>query len=52
MGDMFMSLIYTCEQADVSPFDYLKALQEHAERVKAVPSAWLPWNFSTNLTNP
>ncbi len=51
-GDMFMSLIYTCEQAGVSPFAYLTALQDHAEQVKTVPSEWMPWNFSTNLTTP
>ncbi|MEA3470082.1 MAG: IS66 family transposase [Thermodesulfobacteriota bacterium] len=50
VGDMFMSLIYTCEQAGTSPFDYLKALQDHAEQVKTIPSEWMPWNFSANLT--
>jgi len=50
-GDMFMSLIYTCEQSSVSPFDYLTALQDHTEQVEATPSAWMPWNFFANLTN-
>jgi hypothetical protein len=50
VGDMFMSLIYTCEQAGISPFDYLTALQDHAEQVKTTPSEWMPWNFTTNLT--
>ncbi len=50
VGDMFMSLIYTCEQAGASPFDYLTTLQDHAEQVKTIPSEWMPWNFSTNLT--
>ncbi|MEA3397499.1 MAG: transposase, partial [Chloroflexota bacterium] len=52
VGDMFMSLIYTCEESGVSPFDYLTALQNHAEQVKTIPSEWMPWNFSTNLTIP
>lgn len=47
VADMFMSLIYTCEQAGASPFDYLKALQDHTEQVEANPSEWMPWNFST-----
>ncbi len=46
VGEMLMSLIYTCEQAGVSPYDYLKALQDHAGQAKATPSAWMPWNFS------
>ena len=52
VGDMFMSLIYTCEQTGVSPFDYLTALQDHAERAQTTPLEWMPWNFSANLTNP
>ena len=51
VSDMFMSLIYTCEQAGASPFDYLKALQDHTELVEANPSAWMPWNFSTPPVN-
>jgi transposase len=47
VADMFMSLIYTCEQAGASPFDYLKALQDHTEQVETNPSVWMPWNFST-----
>ena len=46
VGDMFMSLIYTCEQSGTSPFDYLKALQNHTDTVKNNPSDWMPWNFS------
>ncbi len=49
VGDMFMSLIYTCEQAGVSPFDYLTALQDYAGQVEANPSEWMPWNFSAAL---
>ncbi len=49
VGDMFMSLIYTCEQARVSPFDYLKALQDHAGQVEATPQEWMPWNFTAAL---
>lgn len=51
VADMFMSLIYTCEQAGASPFDYLKALQDHTEQVEANPSEWMPWNFSTPPAN-
>jgi transposase len=52
VADMFMSLIYTCEQSGASPFDYLKALQDHTEQVEANPSEWMPWNFSTPPENP
>ncbi len=49
VGDMFMSLIYTCEQAGVSPFDYLTALQDYAGQVEGIPSEWLLCTFSTAL---
>ncbi len=51
VGDMYMSLIYTCEQSGVSPLDYLKALQDQAGNVEENPSAWMPWNFSATLAN-
>lgn len=51
VADMFMSLIYTCELAGTSPFDYLKALQDHTEQVETNPSVWMPWNFSTPPAN-
>ena len=34
MGDLFMSLIHTCELNGVNPFDYLTELQRHAEELK------------------
>jgi hypothetical protein len=37
MGDLFMSLIHTCELNGVNPFDYLTELQRHAEELKAKP---------------
>ena len=40
-----MSLIHTCELAGANPFDYLTALQRHADAVAATPSAWMPWNY-------
>jgi hypothetical protein len=30
VGDLFMSLIHTCELAGANPFDYLTELQRHA----------------------
>ena len=45
VGDMYMSLIYTCELCGVSPFDYLTELHRNADRVAADPESWLPWNY-------
>jgi transposase len=45
VGDLFMSLIYTCQLNEVNPFDYLTQLQQHADRVAANPALWMPWNY-------
>jgi len=37
-------LIATCEHIGINTFDYLVALQRHAEAVKQCPSQWLPWS--------
>jgi transposase len=49
VGDLFMSLIYTCELNGVNPFEYLVALLRHAGELKQKPSLWMPWNFRQTL---
>ena len=49
MGDLFMSLIHTCELNGANPFDYLTELQRHAEELKQNPSEWMPWNYRETL---
>lgn len=49
VGDLFMSLIHTCECCGSNPFDYLTELQRHAAEIIANPAAWLPWNYRANL---
>jgi transposase len=45
VGDLFMSLIHTCELNDANPFHYLTELQKHARELAAVPGQWMPWNY-------
>ncbi|MFC1764793.1 IS66 family transposase [Planctomycetota bacterium] len=45
VGDIFMSLIHTCELNNVNPFDYLTELQKNLDSVMANPHAWMPWNY-------
>ena len=45
VGDMYMSLIYTCQLRGANPFDYLTELQRHAPQVAAHPQNWMPWNY-------
>jgi transposase len=49
VGDLFMSLIHTCELNGANPFDYLTELQRHAEELKQKPSEWMPWNYRETL---
>jgi transposase len=49
MGDLFMSLIHTCELNHVNPFDYLTELQRHAGELQQTPSDWMPWNYRETL---
>jgi hypothetical protein len=50
VGDLFMSLIYTCQLNGANPFDYLTHLQQHAEQLAASPALWMPWNYRHTLT--
>lgn len=45
VGDMYMSLIHTCELCGVSPFDYLVALEKNADDLAVHAERWMPWNY-------
>jgi transposase len=49
VGDLFMSLIHTCELCGANPFDYLTHLQGHAAALARNPSLWMPWNYREAL---
>lgn len=50
VGDCLMSIIYTAQQNNVDPFDYLNTLQRYGPLVAENPEQWLPWNYQQNLT--
>jgi transposase len=49
VGDLFMSLIYTCQLNEANPFDYLTELQQHTDQLASSPQLWLPWNYREAL---
>ena len=51
VGDLFMSLIYTCQLAGVNPFDYLTVLHRNADRLARESAQWMPWNYSETLAS-
>lgn len=52
VGDLFMSLIYTCELCGANPFDYLTELDRHADELATAPGRWMPWNYRQRLDAP
>jgi transposase len=52
VGDMYMSLIYTCELNGANPFGYLNQLQLqlNATNVSQQPERWMPWNYRESVT--
>jgi hypothetical protein len=44
-GDLFMSLIHTCELNRINPFDYLTELLRHPAEAAVRPEEWMPWNY-------
>ena len=49
VGDVFISLIHTCELCGANPFDYLTELERHTTKVISCPQDWMPWNYRQAL---
>jgi len=50
IGDLFMSLIHTCNLCKVNPFEYLKMLQQHSSELFRNPDKWMPWNYEKSIS--
>jgi transposase len=50
VGDLFMSLIHSCELNRVNSFDYLVALQRNASALALSAKDWMPWNYRQTLS--
>jgi hypothetical protein len=49
IGDLFMSLIHTCNLQNINPFEYLTALQKHSSEIFQNPADWLPWSYENTI---
>ena len=49
MGDLFMSLIHTCQLCGAISFEYLSQLLRHAQELAASAAEWMPWNYRQRL---
>jgi transposase len=51
VGDLFMSLIHTCQLCGANSFEYLTELQRHVKELAANPAEWMPWNYRQTLAH-
>jgi transposase len=49
VGDLFMTLIHTCQLCGANSFDYLTELQRNARELEVNPAEWMPWNYRETL---
>ena len=49
VGDLFMSLIHTCELNGQNSFHYLLEALRHPLEIKTNPAAWMPWTYLATL---
>ncbi len=49
VGDLFMSMIHTCNLMGVNAFKYITVLLRNADKLAADPDRWMPWNFEQTL---
>lgn len=45
VGDLFMSLIHTCNLMKVNALEYLTTLLRNADKLVTDPGRWMPWNY-------
>jgi transposase len=48
-GDLFMSLLHTCERCGVNSFEYLTELPRHPRELTTEPERGRPWNYRHTL---
>ena len=49
VGDILMSVIYTCILCKADPFDYLTQIETHSAEVAVNPQDWMPWNYREQI---
>jgi hypothetical protein len=49
VGDLFMSLIHTCQLNGVNSFAYLVELLRHTAQIAESPQDWMPWCYQSAL---
>lgn len=48
IGDLFMSLIHTCNLMKINAFHYLTTLYINCSKALLNPKDWMPWNYNAS----
>jgi hypothetical protein len=51
VGDLFMSLIHTCQLAGINPLKYLTWVFKNVKNLQSNPADFLPWRYQENNSN-
>jgi hypothetical protein len=46
VGDLFMSLIHTCQLAGTNPLAYITWLLKNSREIEKSPQSYMPWNYT------
>ena len=50
VGDLYTSIIHTCELHKVDPFNYMTQVLENKGKVRSAPEMWMPWNYKEAIS--
>lgn len=51
VGDLYTSIIHTCELNEANPFDYFKTLLANPKAIEDNPADWMPWTYEAAASN-
>jgi hypothetical protein len=52
VGDLFTSIIHTCELNGINPFKYVSAALVNQKKLSEEPEKWMPWNYESAANSP
>ena len=50
VGDLFTSIIHTCELNETNPFNYMTTLLQNAKEFEQAPADWMPWTYRATIS--
>jgi len=50
VGDLFMSIIHTCQLSGVNPLEYITWLLKNEMQLSKSPESYMPWNYDQSLS--